>query len=180
MNSSAELKKKPLYAFDLCANFSAVKQVASVNNKLCFFCSGHPLAGAINISAGSPFPVLFSGAGTVTITAVDFAINTGFHKLVILGADFSDQMGKAYTSGTYLDTLYNKASSRITVSEQTFTKLMFRTELKSLSKQIKTTQILEAYKFSLEKYLSDKRISFFKDDDIYKLEAAVKPSEAFT
>ena len=186
MKAAARYEKEPLYAFDLCANFSAVKHVAASQKRLCFFCSGHPLSSAINISCGSPLPVLFSGAGTVTITALDFAIQAGFKNLIILGADFSYQNGKAYTAGTYLDTLYNKNSSRLSETEQTFTKLMFRTELKSVTLNIKTTDILEAYKYSLEKYLEDKRINFTKKDDIYQLEnlsPSVKlknPSAAFT
>ena len=163
-------EKKPLYAFDFCSNFSAVKHLAEAGANITFFCSGHPLSSAINLSAGSPFPLLFSGAGTVTITALDFALQAGFQKLMILGADFAYQEGKAYTSGTYLDTLYNKASSKLSETEQTFAKLMYRTELIDLSDKIKTTQILQAYKTSLEKYLTDKNISFSKKDQIYRLE----------
>ena len=163
-------EKKPLYAFDFCSNFSAVKHLAEAGANITFFCSGHPLSSAINLSTGSPFPLLFSGAGTVTITALDFALQAGFQKLMILGADFAYQEGKAYTSGTYLDTLYNNASSKLSETEQTFAKLMYRTELIDLSDKIKTTQILQAYKTSLEKYLTDKNISFRKKDQIYRLE----------
>ena len=163
-------KDKPVFVFDLCANNSAVRHVYKKNNRLMFFCSGHPLAAAINSCCNSPLPKLFSGAGTVTISALDFALQAGFQKILILGADFAYTSGKAYTAGTYLDTLYNMTSSRITESEQTFSKLMYRTELKQVSPASKTTQILEAYKFSLEKYLSENNISFIKEDDVYKLE----------
>ncbi len=168
-DKTLEEKDRPVYAFDLCANNSAVRHVLKNNNRLMFFCSGHPLTAAINSCCNSPLPQIFSGAGTVTISALDFALQAGFEKILILGADFSYSAGKAYTAGTYLDTLYNMTSSRITESEQTFSKLMFRTELKVLSNSAKTTQILEAYKFSLEKYLQDKNVSFIKEDDIYKL-----------
>ena len=164
------LQNKTLFAFDLCANTSAARHVISNGGKVLFFCSGHPLASAINSSCGKTFPFLFSGAGTVTITAVDFAVKAGFQKIKILGADFSYSDGKAYTAGTYLDTLYNQTSSRITDSEQTFSRLMFRTELTKLSDKAFTTQILEAYRTSLEKYLSENNISFSKKDDIYSLD----------
>ncbi len=171
LNYTSRENNKPVYAFDLCANASAARHIAESDNELLFFCSGHPLASAINLSSENPLPFFFSGAGTVTITAVDFAVAAGFSKILILGADFSYSNGKAYTSGTYLDTLYNKASSRIDEPEQTFSRLMFRTELKKLSSDAKTTQILEAYKYSLEKYFSEKNISFTKENDIYQLDA---------
>ncbi len=160
----------PVFAFDLCSNSSAERYVCEKDSKVFFFCSGHPLSSAINASNGYALPVIFSGAGTVTITAVDLAVQSGFEKLLILGADFSYSKGKAYSSGTYLDTLYNKDSSKLSKAEGTFSKLMFRTELKSLSQDVKTTEILEAYKFSLEKYLTEKNITFSKEKDIYKLE----------
>ena len=163
-------QKQPLYGFDLCSNTSALQHIISSGGKFFFFSSGHPLASAINSSLGLPFPSLFSGAGTVTITALDFALQAGFKKLIILGADFSYQNGKAYTSGTYLDALYNKDSYKLYGSEQNFAKLMFRTELKEISPNIKTTQILEAYKTSMENYLSEKNISFTYKDNIYSLE----------
>ena len=160
---------KSIYAFDLCANFSAVKYLLENNNQIFFFCSGHPLSSAINAANGYALPQLFSGAGTVTISALDLAVQSGFKDILILGADFSYQNGKAYTSGTYLDTLYNKESFKLSETEKTFSKLMFRTELKSISKEIKTTQILEAYRYSLENYLASKNISFTKKYDIYYL-----------
>ena len=167
--SDAYNTKNILYAFDLCANDSAARHMLEGGNKVSFFCSGHPLASAINISCGSPLPFLFSGAGTVTITAVDLAIQAGFEKILILGADFSYSDGKAYTSGSYLDSLYNKNSTKLSGSEQNFSKLMYRTELISLCENIKTTEILRAYKKSLEEYLTSKNVSFNKADDIYEL-----------
>ena len=158
-----------IYAFDLCANSSAVKHICDSSNKVLFFASGHPLAAAINISCKSPLPLFFSGAGTVTITALDIAVQAGFKEILILGADFSYSNGKAYTRGTYLDTLYNADSSKVKESEGVFSKLMFRTELLKLEENRFTTAVLEAYKTSLEKYLLQKNINFSKENDIYKL-----------
>ena len=172
MKSSQKSASQPVCAFDLSANSSAARYVLQNGNKVTFFCSGHPLSTAINLSSGSPLPQLFSGAGTVTITAVDLAVQAGFQKIIILGADFSYSNGKAYASGTYLDSLYNMASSKLSDSEHTFTKLMFRTELKEISETVKTTEILEAYRISLEKYLMQNNIRFDKTDDVYILDCS--------
>ena len=165
---------KTIYAFDLCANASAAKHICQAGSRVLFFCSGHPLAAAINSCASGTLPVFFSGAGTVTITAVDMAVQAGFKELLILGADFSYTDGKAYTSGTYLDTLYNINSSRLSETEKTFSRLMFRTELLSLNKNTKTTAVLEAYRTSLENYLNKNNITFSKENDVYTLHC---PSE---
>lgn len=157
-----------LYAFDLCSNFSAAKHIAETGNKLFFFYTGHPLANAINTSFGNIFPYLFSGAGTVTITATDLAVKAGFKKILVLGADFSYSNGKPYAAGTYLDSLYNQKSFKIDSAEKAFSKLMFRTELLN-SDNTQTTPILEAYKTSFEKYLQQKNISFSKEQNIYEL-----------
>ena len=179
LNINDSVNKKTLFAFDLSANTSAARHIISNGNQVLFFCSGHPLASAINASCGKPFPCLFSGAGTVTITAVDFAVNAGFKNIKILGADFSYSNGKAYAAGTYLDALYNKSSSRITDTEQTYSKLMFRTELTKLSPTSYTTQILKAYRISLEKYLTEKGIQFKKQNEVYSLNCPSLHSDTF-
>ena len=175
-NEAAQLS--PVFAFDLCANTSAARYICEKKSRVTFFCSGHPLSSAINASNGFCLPMLFSGAGTVTITALDLAVQSGFKNILILGADFSYSKGKAYSSGTYLDTLYNKSSSKLSKAEGTFSKLMFRTELQSLSEDVKTTQILQAYKFSLEKYLTEKGITFTKEDEVYKLKCPQQMNKA--
>ena len=95
---------------------------------------------------------------------------------MILGADFSYSDGKAYTSGTYLDTLYNKGSSKLAETEQTFSKLMFRTELLEITRNKKTTQILQAYKGSLENYLTQQNILFTKKMRFMNYTARLTPS----
>ena len=172
-------KASTLYAFDLSANYPAAQSLAEKGSDFLFFTSGHPLASAININWGNVFPMLFSGAGTVTITATDFAVQTGFTKILVLGADFSYSQGKAYTRGTYLDSLYNQKAYKLSSSETLFTRLMFRTELKK-NKSYMTSPILEAYKTSFEKYLAYQKISFIKENDIYKLSISNnKPRENF-
>ena len=114
-------------------------------------------------------PALFSGAGTVTISALDYAIKSGFKKILIYGADFSYVGGKAYTKGTYLDTLYNSKSSRANTLEKQFDNLLFRTPLIELSKNRCTTTVLKAYQTSLESYLQAQGIRFEHTDNSYIL-----------
>ena len=68
-----------------------------------------------------------------------------------------------------LDTLYNNCSSKLKESEHTFSKLMFRTELKTISQNIKTTDILEAYKTSFEQYLQNNNFDFANENNIYTI-----------
>ena len=44
----------------------------------------------------------------------------GFRNIIIAGADFSYPDGKAYSKGTYLDSLYNKDSIKINTAIGTF------------------------------------------------------------
>lgn len=176
-NTNNKNNSSPIFAFDLCANSSAARHIIESGNKVLFFTSGHPLASAINESNNFSLPNLFSGAGTVTISALDLAVQSGFQKIIILGADFAYQNGKAYTSGTYLDTLFNNCSSKLKESEHTFTKLMFRTELKNISQNIKTTDILEAYKTSLEKYCISRNLYYKKENNIYTISNTNKINE---
>ena len=67
----------------------------------------------ISSTIDSFFPNLFSGAGTVTIAATDFAFHCGFKNIQVFGADFSYQNGKTYAKGTYLDVLYHKDENKI-------------------------------------------------------------------
>ncbi|MBP5519125.1 MAG: DUF115 domain-containing protein [Treponema sp.] len=161
------------FAFDFCANHSAANKTAQFSSPI-FFCSGHPLSSLINQRNNQNFPFVFSGSGTVTISAIDFAVQAGFSKIKILGADFSYKNGKPYAKGTYLDSLYNIEANRLKTSETLFSKLMFRTPLIKMQENSYTTQILEAYKTSLEKYLIGKKISFVKKDDFYELEIKSK------
>ena len=162
-------EKKSIYAFDLCSNSSAARHLFEAGSNVMYFCSGHPLSRAINSCNNNILPFYFSGAGTVTITALDMAIQSGFKEILILGADFAYPDGKAYAAGTYLDILYNQKSSKLAESEKNFSALMFRTELIENIKKTKTTEILDAYRLSLESYLTDKGIIFNKENEVYYL-----------
>lgn len=158
------------FLFDLCANSSAVNQVFKNNGKVCFFTSGHPLSEYINRHFSLKLPALFSGAGTVTISAVDFAAKAGFNNIIVAGADFSYSNGKPYAKGTYLDRIYNQKADRLKTSQKQFSTLEYRTELIQNNNKL-TTQILEAYRTSFEQYLQHNDLNFSKENDVYKIQA---------
>ena len=57
---------------------------------------------------------------------------------------------------------------------------MFRTELLEITRNKKTTQILQAYKGSLENYLTQKNISFTKKNEVYELHCPSHPKLSAT
>ncbi len=157
----------PLFIFDLCANPSAVRRVQKSTKKIIFAETGHPLSQYASKFTGQPsFIHLDAGSGTVTIAAVSFAEAVGFTKLKLYGADFCYQKGKTYAKGTYLDSLYRKNEDRLSNSETMYDRLLYRTDLKILSENIFTTEILTSYKESLNNFLSEK--SFFKNLEIFE------------
>lgn len=163
-----------LFLFDLCANDSAVKKIISQKGNISYFTSGHPLSEYINESFCLGIPKLFSGAGTVTISAVSFALEAGFENIFVAGADFAYSNGKPYAKGTYLDRLYNQKSIRINNSQKEFCSLMYRTPLTQVSDSLYTTKILNAYKSSFEEYLAANKLDFYKEDDFYKIKNSYK------
>lgn len=166
----SKISQKTLFMFDLSANNSAAKKIFNKNGKLLFYKSGHPLSELANSLSDSNIFSLYSGSGTITIAAVDLSIKLGFKNIFILGADFSYSDGKAYTKGTYLDGLYNLKSYKCLSSEYQFNKLMFRTELINTETPKKlTTEILEAYKYSLHDFLKQNNIEFILENGIYIL-----------
>lgn len=158
-----------LFAFDLCASSSAASRILEKEGNVRFFVSGHPLASFINNSEDSIFPNVYSGSGTVTISAVSIARNLGFSNVQIFGADFSYHEGKPYTKGTYLENQFLHKSNKIISQENSFSRLMYRTNLEEISKQKYTNQILSAYKSSLEDFIKKENSSFKIENDIYKI-----------
>ncbi len=168
-NSGQNDFSKPFFFFDFCSNNSAARHIIEEGANTVFFTSGHPLSRAIKNFSNNAIPFLFSGSGTVTITAADLAIKAGFKKIKIIGADFSYSCGKAYTKGTYLDSLYNMNSKKTKSGELAFSSLMYRSSLKSLNKNQQTTEVLEAYKSSLESFIDNSGYTFKHEADLYEL-----------
>lgn len=158
--------KSTVFLFDLAGDFSAVKYLID-NNNIAFFISGNPLAIFFNNYIGNNLPYLFSGAGTVTITALDFAIKAGFKNIQVLGADFCYSEGKTYAKGSYLDSLYNLNTNKTLNNEYLYDRLMFRTDLYNIDKQHFTNTILDSYKKSFCNYLSSNQIKYTYSEGIY-------------
>lgn len=169
MDIKGKLQKEPLFYFDLSANFSAAKKLSDKGFSIRYFISGHPLSQYAAESSEKSLISLYSGSGTVTITAVDLAVKLGFTKIDIFGADFSYSKGKAYTRGTYLESLYALSSDRNITNEKLFARLMFRTELINCGKGKYSTKVLESYKESLENYLKTMNLNFIISDDLYRI-----------
>ena len=155
-NHFFSVKSQTLCIFDLCASAASVRHCLTNGNSVYFTSSAHPLSALAASFSGGLFPALTAGAGTVTVAAVDFAMRAGFSRIRLFGADFSYRKGKAYTKGTYLDDLYNKASSRLSPSESQFDALCFRTELVKKAEGLFTTEVLERYRSSLIDFFTKK------------------------
>ena len=164
-----------LYFFDICASSSAASHITGGGGKIVYFTSGHPMGFFASQFAKNGLPCLFSGAGTVTIAAVDLARQLGFERIRVIGADFAYSGGKAYARGTYLETLYDMRSTRLEPSEKKYDALMFRTELflqdSGKNPGRLTTQILDAYRKSFVGYTLENQMKCDYDGDAYNLSA---------
>lgn len=160
---------KTTFIFDLCANHSAVESLLKKNGNIIFANTGHPLSEFISNKANADLMKLYSGSGTVTIAALDFAIKTGFKIINVIGADFSYSKGKPYAKGTYLDQIYGEKSSKFESLEKQFSKLMYRTPLINISDTKFTTEVLNSYKISFENYLESCNCTYTKNSDIYEI-----------
>lgn len=157
-----------LFLFDLTSNYKACKYLYEKNSNVYYFTGGHPFSVLVQNFSNSFFPNLFSGAGTVTIAATDFAFHCGFENIQVFGADFSYQNGKAYAKGTYLDVLYHKDENKICNAEFLYDKLMFRTPLRLMDEKL-TTQLLQSYKNSFEEFIIKNSYSIKYENSIYYL-----------
>ena len=145
-----------IYAFDLCANSSSVRKALKAGAKVLFFETGHPLAQYASFFDGNQnLPHLEAGSGTVTIAGASLAKSLGFEKIEFFGADFSYTGGRPYCRGTYLESKYYSNSTRLSSAEKSYTALMYRTPVIKLSENRITTEILQAYKDSLEVFMKN-------------------------
>ena len=158
-----------VFLFDLSGNTSAVKGLIKNKNKVSCFISGHPLSTFVNQKYSLGLPQIYAGSGTVTIAAVDFAVKCGFTKINVLGADFAYVNSKPYAKGTYLDRLYNTASTRLNGSAKAFSTLQYRTPLTQTGNNSYTTDILTAYRFSFCEYLKNAGLEYSNTNDIYEI-----------
>lgn len=157
----------PLFIFELTANHNAVKKISEKENNVLFTVSAHPLEQLAKSRSPESFFQNDSSSGTVTIAAIDFALKTGFSKILVFGADFAYSNGKTYASGTYLDDLYSIDQKKIRTQETVFSALMYRAELKSISEAKYTTTILDSYRAAFENWLNANNAVCKKENDIY-------------
>lgn len=151
------LPEDVLYVFDLCASSSAARKIISEARSLLFIETGHPLSQYASLYTGRPsFLHLEAGSGTVTIAAASLAKAMGIQNIEFFGADFSYIGGKPYVRGTYLEDKYYSTSSRLSTAEEAYTHLMYRTPVIKVENDRITTEILEAYKKSLQEYMNRK------------------------
>ena len=156
-----------LYVFDLQANYSAVNFVKAHTDNIIFIKSGHPLCNfAEQYCKISNFKSIDSGAGTVTIAAIDFAHKTGFSNFEVFGADFSYRNNKPYTKGTYLDCLYRQDETKINPAENHFSNLIYRTEI-SKENNIIHNEILDLYKSTFINWIETNNFTYKYDNNIY-------------
>ena len=171
-------RHRTLFVFDLCAHPCAVRFIKKSGGKIAFVQTGHPLAEyASRFSerkTGVPFPHVATGAGTVTIAALDFVLKAGFSDIAVCGADFS-YSEKPYMKGTYLDSLYNAESGRTRSAETAFDTLMFRTELFQNAGS-RTTEMLDAYRKTFESHLAEYCTHIDRDGVFYRASAKKTPS----
>ena len=114
-----------LAVIDCSAHPNAVTFSAEKNIPVLLCSTGHPLSNWFQKKLPFILP-LYSGSGTVTITAADFAVKAGFSSIVFFGADFSCPKGKPYAKGSYLDTAFMSVSKRYNTIESQFNTLLFR------------------------------------------------------
>ena len=173
--------RRTLFVFDLCANPSAVRFIKKSGGKIAFVQTGHPLARyASQFSkrkTGLPFPLVATGAGTVTVAALDFALKARFADIAVCGADFS-YSEKPYMKGTYLDSLYNAESGRTHSAETAFDALMFRTELLQ-NEGSRTTEVLGAYRKTFESLLAENCAHIDYDGVFYRAAAKKTTPRSF-
>lgn len=174
-----------IFVFDLQANFNAVNYISKFTNKIIFTCSNHPFSEYANIEgynqkdsnpSFNSFLKLTSGAGTVTIAAIDFAKKCGFRNIEVFGADFSYPFNKPYAKGTYLDELYRFNESKLTTGENLFSTLLFRTKINKVFLKNKykdtnviNTEILDLYKESFLQWIDSNNFEYKFNDFLYQL-----------
>ena len=159
----APIDAKTLFICDLCCCPAVVQRVLQNGARILFFKSAHPLCSLIELlhapekNAEPLFPFFDCSSGTVTLTALDFAVKAGFKRIATGGADFCYTGGKAYVKGSYFDHLFGTQSGRLLPAQQEFCALMYRSELESVccaagGQKAFTTPLLKQYKNAYDQF----------------------------
>ena len=145
------IPKETTGIFDLSANTAGARRFYENGNALFFTAGGHPLVQTAALF--SPFPPLTTGSGTVAVAAYHAAQALGYRHIECSGMDFAYTGGKAYSRGTYLSDQYAGSAARICPQENSFVRLMFRTEIygKRTKKGLTyRTPLLDSYREAFE------------------------------
>ena len=150
---------KTLFVADLCSHPLVAEKAYKNGNYVQFFASNHPLCLFAKQYAEEHKlyfpPEIDTKSGTVTVSALDFAVKCGFKEIEFFGADFAYTHSKAYAKGSYLDPTFENDSTTINSKETTFNALMFRTPVIRKDKSTVTTEVLERYAGALNDYLKN-------------------------
>lgn len=194
---SGTTDSRTLFVFDLAANPFSARKAAENRNPLIFTSSSHPLSQYAELTQSPQerkcFPELNPGAGTVTLSALDFALKTGFKDILVFGADFSYADGKSYAKGTYLENLFQRESLKTESLENRFQRIFFRSKLAELpySQNVKnpekgkhnsnekrfTTDTLESYRKSLLRFFDENSLEHDFSDSVYRISAKKEKTE---
>ena len=159
----AAIGPKTLFICDLCCCPAVVQKALQNGARVLFFKSAHPLCSLIELLHSSEkndpplFPFFDCSSGTVTLTALDFAVKAGFKRIATGGADFCYTGGKAYVRGSYFDVLFGAQSSRLIPAQHKFCALMYRSGSKSIPctagrEKAFTTPLLKKYKEAFDRF----------------------------
>lgn len=155
-----KMNPKTLIVADFTSNTSLIEKSIKNGNSICLFSNNNPICNYAKTFFNKKlnneiFLTLDSTSGTVTNSAVDFALKANFSHIFMVGADFSYINGKAYARGTYLENIYFQHENKLNNAETSFDALMFRTELIKLDdKNNYTTETLSNYKNGLNSIIN--------------------------
>jgi len=96
----------------LLADIAVAPSVVRAHSRIGPLLSAHPLHGLLR-SLGLEAITCDSGAGSVTLTAVDVARILGARRVTVAGADFSYPNGRSYVRGSYIHRWFGLQSSRL-------------------------------------------------------------------
>ncbi len=134
---------------DICGNPGLAHAARQSGSPVIFTAGTHPLARSA-LSFGS-LRTLDSSGGTVTLAALCAAMQCGFSRIRIFGADFCYPAGKCYSRGTYLQSIFDGCQNRYRPLENSYSALLFRAPVRRVDDGIQfqyRTEILDRYEQS--------------------------------
>lgn len=169
------LSDKTCIVADLACSPIIIRKAIKQKCPVFFTESNHPLTSIISDyfykEYGYKLPKIYSGAGTVTIAALDIAIYMGFKKINIAGADFAYIEGQSYARGSYFEKNLCTKSSRLNTYEQDYITTFFNKKLIDTPEGLKTTVNLNMYRESFEQYINTNQLSKITEEKEYAIKS---------